>query len=973
MRQEGGPDLKHMRPLVILIALIVALLGAAPPALALEAVQVTTTDEAVDIGGATELYPDQGPSFQVSALAGADGIVRRIEVRSVSESPSGHWAVFALANETDRQLDRVIVVPHFRLVQSGLFWPDLGSARVVNITPSEGFALDRVPDDSADIFDVTINPGSVITFVVEMATPNLPQIQLWAPEAYKDRQNAFTLYKGIVIGISGLLAMFLTIVFVVRGTSLFPATAALAWAVLMHVSIDFGFLNQAISIGPGSERVWRAGTEVALATILVLFLFAYLRLNRWHNRFSIIAFGWIAALVALSVVAIINPPVASGIARLSFAATVALGVPLIAYLGLRGFDRAIMLVPTWILLIAWLIGSAMAVQGLINNDIVQPALSGGMVMIIVLLGFTVMQHAFAGGSSLNQNLFSDVERKALALTGAGETVWDWDVSRDRIMLVPDIAPDLGLERNALNKSPRDWLPVLHPDDRERFKTTLDIIIDHKRGRIADDFRIQGRDGRYAWFSLRARPVIGHDGEVVRCIGTLENVTERKQTEERLLRDAVTDHLTGLPNRDILIGQLNAALALAKADNRLTPSLLAIDLDRFRLVNESYGAAAGDTLLIALTKRMSRLLQPQDLLCRLNGDSFAILLMSEQEPARIAALAEALLKAVSAPITYGKNDVVLTASIGLTTITSAGGRAVDLLKDAELAMFQAKRFGGNRIEPFRPAFRAAGSDRLQIESDLRRALERQEIEIVYQPIIQLSDGKLAGLEALMRWNHPRRGTISPSEFIPIAEETGLIVPLGAHAMQTAATDLKRWSDGGAEDLFVSINVSSAQLLRQDLFGAVQSVVQRSNVDPSRIKLELTESLVMEDPERSGLILKRLKSLGVGLSIDDFGTGHSSLSYLSRFPFDTMKIDRSFLVDESGKKATILKGLVALGKDLGMTIVAEGAEAEADIALLRKLGCTYVQSFQFGMPRRADEVLKSTGQKPNPLLATSSVSG
>ncbi len=419
--------------LVLLLPFVMATAG-----YAVEPIRVSQNDVALDLTKAIEIFTGKGESFQVSAAPAADGIVRRIEIRAISKTPTGNWAVFALANPTDQQLDRLIVTPHFRLAGSGVMWPDLGSPRIVNITPSEGFALDRISAESADIFSVTLNPGSVVTFVAEMASSKLPEVQVWEPEAYKDTQNAFTLYKGIVLGISGLLALFLTIVFVVRGTSLFPATAALAWAVLVYIAIDFGFLNRIIAIAPGGEPIWRAGVEVALAAILVLFLFAYLRLNRWNARIGYLAVAWIISLAALAFAAVLNPEIAAGIARFSFAGTIIAGVPLIAYLGLQGYDRAVMLVPTWILMLAWLLASWMTVTGQIDNPIIQSALAGGLVLIIVLLGFTVMQHAFTGGA-VEQGLFSDLERKALALTGSGDIVWDWDVLRDRIAVVHDIS------------------------------------------------------------------------------------------------------------------------------------------------------------------------------------------------------------------------------------------------------------------------------------------------------------------------------------------------------------------------------------------------------------------------------------------------------------------------------------------------------------------------------------------------------
>jgi hypothetical protein len=415
---------------VLLLAALFSILGLAS-ASAVEPIKISRDDVALDLSRAVEIYRNQGDTFQVSTAPGADGIVRRIEVAADSERSTGDWAVFALANNTDQQLDRLIVAPHFRLAGSGMIWPDLGSSRIAAITPSEGFALDRQDSADADVFLVTLDTGSVITFVAELSAPRLPQVYLWDLEAYKDTVNSYTLFRGIVIGIAGLLALFLTILFVVRGTSLFPATAALAWAVLAYISIDFGFLNRVIEISPGSEQLWRAGTEVALAATLVVFLFTYLNLNRWHGHFSYWALGWMLSLVLLAVVAVFDPPVAAGIARISFALTAVVGIGLIVYLGIKGYDRAIMLVPSWLMILAWLGAAWLTVNGLLDNDIVQPALGGGLILIILLIGFTVMQHAFAGGA-LHQGLFSDMERQALAVTGAGDSVWDWDVVRDRV-------------------------------------------------------------------------------------------------------------------------------------------------------------------------------------------------------------------------------------------------------------------------------------------------------------------------------------------------------------------------------------------------------------------------------------------------------------------------------------------------------------------------------------------------------------
>jgi diguanylate cyclase (GGDEF)-like protein/PAS domain S-box-containing protein len=737
---------------------------------------------------------------------------------------------------------------------------------------------------------------------------------------------------------------------------MFPATAALAWAVLAYICVDFGFLNKIIEISPGNEQMWRAGTEVALAATFVVFLFAYLNLNRWHGHFSYGAVLWILGLLLIAGVAIIDPAVAAGIARLSFAATALTGLGLIVVLGLRGYDRAIMLIPSWVMVLIWMVGSWMAITGMLDNDIAQPALGGGLILIILLIGFTVMQHAFAGGA-LHQGLFSDLERQALAVSGSGDTVWDWDVLRDRVVTRPDISLELGLAPNSLGGAARNWLPVLHSDDRDTFRTTLDVVLEHRRGKIAQNFRLRGADGHYHWFALRARPVIGSDGEVIRCVGTMVDVTEQKKSEERLLHDAVHDNLTGLPNRELFMNRLEAIISIARTEEKVRPTVFVVDIDRFKQVNDGLGISAGDTILLTVARRLHRLLKPKDSLSRFAGDQFALMLLSEQDPARIASIAEAVKHAISAPITFAKREIVLTASIGLITWTSEQVSAEDLVKDAELAMHQAKRFGGDRIEPFRPAFRTIGTDRLQFESDLRRAIERKEFTLAYQPIIRLEDNSVAGFEALLRWDHPRRGMIPPADFIPVAENCGLIVQLGLFAMQKAADDLAAWQKQiGDAPLSVSVNLSSRQLIRRDLVSDVRSVIARSNLKARCLRLELTESLVMDNPEQTAHVLTKLKQLGIGLSLDDFGTGYSSLAYLTRFPFDTIKIDKSFLDDTSPKRTVLIRSMINMAHELGLSVVAEGIRDQSDGLELRQMGCEYVQSFSFGAPMAGDAALK-----------------
>jgi diguanylate cyclase (GGDEF)-like protein/PAS domain S-box-containing protein len=943
-----------------LIALTAVLAGTA--ARAVEAVNVRLDAPAIDLTAATDVQHTETDRIQVSTAPGPDGIVRRIEVRAREHNTN--WAVFALTNNSDEQIDRLIVVPHYRMVGSGLIWPDLGLSRIASITPSTGDRPVRQASTTADIFRVTLDPGTVITFVAELRSSKLPQIYLWEPDAYKDKVNSFTLYYGIVIGIAGLLALFLTILFVVKGSMMFPAAAALGWAVLIYIGIDFGFWGKVFDMTAGAERVWRACGEAILSATLLVFLFAYLNLSRWHVRYAHITIAWLAALAALIAVAVFDPAIASGIARLSLLGIAVAGFALVIYLSTHGFDRAVLLIPTWLLLVVWTFAAGLCVTGVVTNDIIGPALLGGLVLIVMLIGFTVMQHAFAGG--ITHGIVSDVERRALALTGAGDLIWDWDVSADKVFTSTETEHLLGLKRGSLEGAAAAWLDVLHPLDRDRFRAALDNAVEQRRGRLHQDFRLRASDGHYVWLSLKARPVVGSDGEVVRLVGTLTDVTDFKNAEERLLFDAVHDNLTGLPNRELFIDRMESTFAFARSDANLKPSVVVIDIDRFKQVNDSVGMAVGDSILLTIARRLSRLLKPQDTLARLSGDQFALILMSERESTRAVGFAETMRRALRAPIAFNDREIFLTASIGLALPDNQSTRPEEVLKDAELAMYHAKRIGGDRIEIFKPAMRSRKTDRLTIESELRRAIEREEIKVLYQPIVRLEDRAIAGFEALARWEHPKLGRLSPVEFISIAEEIGLIVDLGLFVLDRTARQLAAWQAAASrsqEPLFASVNVSSRQLLRHDLLQDLRGVLGRTALARGSLKLEITESLVMENPEHAAQMLARIKELGAGLSLDDFGTGHSSLAYLQRFPFDTIKIDQSFVrTTARGTRPVILRSIIALAHDLGMDVVAEGAETDSDAVELYHLGCEYAQGYAFGEPMSTEAATDLLADRP-----------
>ncbi len=950
---------------VLIISLLAMMLGlvATSAAWAVEAVDVNADTKVLKLDNVVEFYEGDQDRLQVSTAPGPDGIVRRIEVRARQQGVVPGWFVFALANNTDRQIDRYLVVPHFRLSGSGLLKPDLGARRVYAISTSQGFAPERIADTEADVFRVTLDPGNVVTFVGEQSAKSLTSLTLWQPEAYKDYVNSYTFYRGIVLGIAGLLALFLTILFVVKGAAMFPAAALLAWSVLAYLAIDFGFMGRLFDIPTAHEPIWRAVAEVAFSASILILLFTYLTLHRWHVRYLHASGVWLLFLIVVLGVALYDPSLGAGIARLSMVITSVAGFAVILYLAYTGFDRAIMLIPTWILLLLWLLAAGASVAGLLDNDLVQPALNGGLVLLVLLFCFTIMQHAFSGGI-LAQGIVSDSERRALAIVGSGDMVWDWDVPRDRMHTSREAEKLLGLKRGALEGPARDWLDLIHPQDKDRFTTMLDAVIEQRRGRVNMDFRLRAEDGHYHWFQLRARPVVGTDGEVVRCVGTLLDTTNQRTAEERMLHDAVHDNLTGLANRELLQDRLTAAMNRTKAEGAARPATLLIDIDNFRHINDNYGLSVGDSILLTVARRLTRLLKVQDSIARFYGDQFAIILLSEQQPERIAVFADSARKVLRAPIVFGERELSLSVSIGIAIHDiQSHATAGDVINDAELALYHAKRMGGDRIEPFRPSLRQQGKLRGPLDKDLQFALERKEFEIVYQPIVSLEDRMIKGFEALSRWHHPQRGLISPAEFIPAAERTGFILPLGLYVMEQAARQLNHWQQSleGMDQLFMSVNVSSQQLLRHDLINDVKTILSRSSLNTGTLKLELTESLVMENPEYASQVLTRLRQLGAGLSLDDFGTGYSSLSYLQHFPFDTLKIDKSFVTSDKGTSHVILQSIVRLAHDLDLSLVAEGVESERSVEQLSAMGCPLGQGYLFGKPLTADEAEVMLGKQ------------
>jgi diguanylate cyclase (GGDEF)-like protein/PAS domain S-box-containing protein len=543
------------------------------------------------------------------------------------------------------------------------------------------------------------------------------------------------------------------------------------------------------------------------------------------------------------------------------------------------------------------------------------------------------------------------ERYALAVNGTNDGLWDWNLKTNRVYFSPRWKLMLGFQDSEIGNKLNEWYSRVHPEDILQVRKEIAAHLRGATSHFESQHRMLNQAGTYRWVLSRGFVARDTSGHVYRMAGSQTDITERKQAEEQLLHDAFHDSLTGLANRALFIDRLGHMLQLLKRHEDYLFAVLFLDLDRFKVINDSLGHMVGDQLLIAIAQRLKDCLREDDTFARLGGDEFAILLEDIQGNNDATQIVERIQQELKLPFNLNQQEVFATASIGVILKPNGYEQPEDLLRDADIAMYRAKAQGRARYEVFDAAMHDSAVALLQLETDLRRAVENQEFQLYYQPIVSLRSQKITGFEALVRWQHPQRGLISPAEFIPIAEETGLIIPLGLWVLQEACHQMKTWqTQFSFTPLTISVNISGKQFSQGNLIEQVKRILQETSLDPLSLKLEITESTIMENAESATVMLLQLQGLGIGLSIDDFGTGYSSLGYLNRFPVDTLKIDRSFIssVDTNAEKMEIIRTIVSLAWNLGMDVVAEGVETTKQLAQLKSLQCESGQGYFFSKP-------------------------
>jgi len=564
---------------------------------------------------------------------------------------------------------------------------------------------------------------------------------------------------------------------------------------------------------------------------------------------------------------------------------------------------------------------------------------------------------------MEKKLRESEERYDIAVRGVNDGLWDWNLKNNEIYYSPRWKSMLGFKEEEIGNSPDEWFNRVHVDDQGSVRENLFAHINGGTSHFEYEYRMQHATGGFMWILTRGLAVRDAAGKAYRIAGSQTDLTARKMIEERLAFGALHDGLTGLPNRELFMDRLKQRMEVKKRHPGNLFAVLFLDIDRFKVVNDSLGHAVGDQLLVGTARRLQLCLRPEDTVARLGGDEFAVLLNEVNDVGdaiRVAERFQARMRETTVLMNVNRSS---TISIGIIISDNKYMEPQDMLRDADTAMYRAKALGGGRYQIFDTTMHTQALSLLKLEADMKRAVKNQEWMVYYQPIISVAGGKVSGVEALVRWMHPERGIISPLDFIPQAEDIGLIIPIGEFVLRTACLQTKAWRETGFPDLWVSVNLSGRQFQDQNLVQKVGQILGETGLPSDGLRLEVTESVAMQDVSYCTKVLKELRKLGVHVSLDDFGNGYSSLSYLKQFSLNVLKIDQSFIQDILINKNSeaITMAIIAMARSLGLEVVAEGVEKEEQLAFLKSKFCDGVQGFLFSKPLPAKE-LTSFLRKP-----------
>ncbi|HJW42482.1 MAG TPA: GGDEF and EAL domain-containing protein [Rhizomicrobium sp.] len=937
-----------MKRFAVFAALWVALaaaIAAAPPV----AVDFAGPDGAVEVSNA--LAPYHAPSGKI----GPDG--------------SG-WYIFTATNSSIRPAARVLQAAQPQSVSFRLL-PRPTRPAILAVASSDSLVvIDHLSAYGRRAFRVIVPPATSVAIAVQIANAAAPPALLaWTEPALAAHNRQLAIFTTAVWAVIAAAAL------LVAGLAVTLGHAPARWAAITLVLVllerlsETGLFDASLATavgGPYGLMAMLAGWSLAAGAMLADAIVPL------HDSWPSLVQRFRLTLAGICLIALFAYLGIPGMAVLSDTLVV-LGMPAIAaylvYCGRQGAQAARVASPSALVFSLVVLASAIATLNNTGESWATSAAGG-----FAAAGALLLALAVAAGEGIAVLPFQSVAAHpqadplppprempasggftstALQAIGAShQGVFDLDFASETVKLSREAAALIGLPALSTRMAHGDWLDRVHPDDRETYAQAIDDYRSHPGIGFRVEFRVRAESGRYAWVELRAT-MQGESGPAERCLGLMADVTTRKESEAELVERTLRDPLTGLGNRVALMEELDQLGA------RLSGATFALlDVDRFKQIHASLGDEGGDELLTQIADRVVKRFKGVAEVFRVGGDAFALLFAQDQdEPASIG---KELFETCAAPYPHDGRNVFAPASIGVALGRDARD-PLDLLKNAELALLQAKRAGGTCVRVYtRELEELAPGDAVALETDLRRAIEDKQLDVYYQPIVRLADNTVAGFEALLRWNHPTRGLVSPADFIAHSEETGTIVALGRFALERAAHEMAHWQRFFPVDppLFVSVNVSRRQLRDEDFAVYLGALLHSGAIAPGTLKLEVTESTVAANQDVRAA-LERCRALGAGISIDDFGTGVSSLSQLKTLPYDTIKIDQSFLARHAGTDEdaeTILKSVISLAQDLKRSVVVEGVETARDAQWLKQLGCEFGQGFYYSQPLPSAQALQ-----------------
>ena len=950
-----------------ILFVVVAWFAAAIPAMAQQPVALPLQSASISLDSQIRTLDVEKSSVAIELPGKGGGAPVVVTLTATGDDPIHHYSLITISNPTASPEETVLAVAHNYFTGSGIIHllPPGSPIRHVNLTGDEA-DVEELNILGVDAFRLSLPPGSELTLALE-TVPATIEARLWNRAAFEANAASHAFMHGVLLGVSLLMGILIIALYGVRAHPVFVAGGAFAFAGLLFLALESGYLllaQRLVGLSPELAPQVRAWVESLLAIALLLCLVALSDLHRIRPAWGVAGRVLAALLLAVPIYGMMAPHLATVLARLIFVAVAAAGFPLMT-LARRESDAVgsghLIL---WAVVVVWTFLAAVAALADGPGSLLTALVDAGLVTVLVAMGFTLAHFAF-NQSFLARRFFADAGRRGLALTGARHYIWDWQPLDNDLHLAPELARAQGYRPDFFTHHVDEaFFDLIHPADREAYVAATARLVEDGQGHMEHEFRLRRADDSYSWFALRASAIRGAGTRAARLIGTLTDITGAKRDEERLLAGAVYDNLTGLPNRALFVDRLMQELT--RSQGRPPVHVMVVDINRFKTLNETLGPDAGDSLIMVAGRRIGQCLAPGDTLARLSGGQFAVALMSSLNSHMAVNTAERIAAAMAKPVEISRREIFPAVNIGIAAARHHGVTPEGLLKEATAALFETLRPGQLNIALFTPSMNDERSALMTLEGELRRAVERNELEVHYQPLVRLADLELMGFEALVRWNHPRLGLMAPDSFISLAEQAGLIGGIGRFVLHEAARQLGVWQrlHRTGASLVMAVNVSPSQLLDPHLSDDVRQILQREALHRGTLKLEITESTVMQFPEQAANLMARFRQMGVGLACDDFGTGHSALASLRAMPFDTIKIDRAFVLpsQDEARAARILEAVVQLGHGLGMTVVAEGIENQDQLNRLAEMGCDIGQGYFLGAPLTARQINQALAELP-----------